>query len=73
MNPWPIIGGIAKSVCTDDEFIRPDQLQIGDVIVLTKPLGTQVAVNAHQWNSLDNHRWKQIQDIITAEEGLLKK
>ena len=21
----------------------------GDVIVLTKPLGTQIAVNAHQW------------------------
>ena len=21
----------------------------GDVLVLTKPLGTQIAVNAHQW------------------------
>ncbi len=21
----------------------------GDVIVLTKPIGTQIAVNAHQW------------------------
>jgi len=22
---------------------------VGDVIVLTKPIGTQIAVNAHQW------------------------
>lgn len=31
---------------------RPDSAVPGDVLVLTKPLGTQVAVNAHQW--LDN-------------------
>ena len=29
--------------------VRPDQAVEGDVLVLTKPLGTQVAVNAHQW------------------------
>lgn len=29
--------------------IRPDSAVPGDVLVLTKPLGTQVAVNAHQW------------------------
>lgn len=28
---------------------RPYQAVEGDVLVLTKPLGTQVAVNAHQW------------------------
>ena len=28
---------------------RPDQAQDGDVLVLTKPLGTQIAVNAFQW------------------------
>lgn len=31
---------------------RPDSAVPGDVLVLTKPLGTQVAVSAHQW--LDN-------------------
>ena len=30
----------------------PDSAVPGDVLVLTKPLGTQVAVTAHQW--LDN-------------------
>jgi len=30
-------------------MIRPIHAQIGDVLVLTKPLGTQLAVNGHQW------------------------
>uniref|UniRef100_A0A7S4IDY6 Selenide, water dikinase n=1 Tax=Vannella robusta TaxID=1487602 RepID=A0A7S4IDY6_9EUKA len=68
MNPWPIIGGVATSVCTEEEFIRPELLEVGDVIVLTKPLGTQVAVNAHQWLALDNQYWKQIKDITTPED-----
>jgi len=68
LNPWPIIGGTAMSVCNDSEFIRPDKLVAGDVIVLTKPLGTQIAVNAHQWCALDNQFWKQINDIVTVEE-----
>jgi len=28
---------------------RPDNAVPGDVLVLTKPLGTQVAVAVHQW------------------------
>jgi hypothetical protein len=36
----------------------PDSAVVGDVLVLTKPLGTQVAVNAHQW--LDQpERWNR--------------
>lgn len=49
MNPWPIIGGVAMSVRTNAEFIRPVNAQVGNVLVLTKPLGTQVAVNAYEW------------------------
>ena len=30
-------------------FCRPDNAVPGDVLVLTKPLGTQVAVAVHQW------------------------
>ena len=30
-------------------FVRPENAVVGDVLVLTKPLGTQIAVNAHQW------------------------
>jgi selenide,water dikinase len=67
LNPWIIIGGVATSVCTSQEFISPDNACVSDVLVLTKPLGTQVAVNAHQW--LDNsERWNKIKLIVTEED-----
>ncbi|KAK8772279.1 hypothetical protein V5799_024478, partial [Amblyomma americanum] len=34
----------------------PDNAQHGDVLVLTKPLGTQVAVNVHQWREKPERR-----------------
>lgn len=40
MNPWPIIGGVANVVCEENEYIKVNQGQPGDVLVLTKPLGT---------------------------------
>lgn len=49
VNPWLTIGGVATSICENEEFIMPDGAEVGDVLVLTKPLGTQIAVNAHQW------------------------
>lgn len=49
-NPWPIIGGVASVVCRESDFIRPIHARPGDVLVLTKPLGTQLAVNAAEWH-----------------------
>lgn len=67
INPWLIIGGVATSICTSQEFISPDNAMVSDVLVLTKPLGTQVAVNAHQW--LDNpERWNKIKLVVTEDE-----
>eukprot|EP00478_Filoreta_tenera_P002541 GABV01002638.1.p1 GENE.GABV01002638.1~~GABV01002638.1.p1 ORF type:complete len:130 (+),score=22.74 GABV01002638.1:151-540(+) len=51
LNPWPIIGGVAQSTCKAPDFIEPNQSKPGDVLVLTKPLGTQVAVNYRQWQT----------------------
>lgn len=48
LNPWPIIGGVANVMCHKDEFIKPNSAKAGDVLVLTKPLGTQPAVNLRQ-------------------------
>lgn len=63
LNPWIIIGGVATSVCKTGEFIDPSNAVVSDVLVLTKPLGTQVAVNAHQW--LENpDRWNKIKVIF---------
>nr|XP_046189451.1 selenide, water dikinase 3-like [Oncorhynchus gorbuscha] len=55
------------TVCQPNEFIMPDSAVPGDVLVLTKPLGTQVAVNAHQW--LDQpERWNKIKLVVSKEE-----
>lgn len=48
MNPWPMIGGVANVMCHSSEFIKPNCGQVGDVLLLTKPLGTQPAVNMRQ-------------------------
>ncbi len=76
LNPWPIIGGVATSVVTKDGFISSDGAQPGDVLVLTKPLGTQVAVNVHEWkrrsnNNVDNKFWNRIveQNVISIEQA----
>eukprot|EP00168_Porphyra_purpurea_P008566 TRINITY_DN20895_c0_g1_i1.p1 TRINITY_DN20895_c0_g1~~TRINITY_DN20895_c0_g1_i1.p1 ORF type:complete len:206 (-),score=37.31 TRINITY_DN20895_c0_g1_i1:87-614(-) len=68
MNPWPIIGGAATAVCSADEFIQPDYLAPGDVMVLTKALGTQPAVNAHQWHAQQSRWWEQAKDVLSPEE-----
>ena len=67
VNPWLIIGGVATSVCTQSEIIIPENAIVGDVLVLTKPLGTQVAVNAHQW--IENpDRWNRIKSVISEDD-----
>jgi selenide,water dikinase len=40
MNPWPIIGGVANVVCDESEYVKVNQGEVGDVLILTKPLGT---------------------------------
>lgn len=71
LNPWPIIGGMATSSCKDTEFIRPVHAKAGDVIVLTKALGTQIAVNVHQWiEQKDEKTLKQIENVITIPQGI---
>uniref|UniRef100_A0A2K6US35 selenide, water dikinase n=1 Tax=Saimiri boliviensis boliviensis TaxID=39432 RepID=A0A2K6US35_SAIBB len=45
LNPWVLIGGGATAKCQPNEFIMPDSAVAGVVLVLTNPLGTQVAVN----------------------------
>lgn len=65
-NPWPIIGGVASSTVTEGELVRPDGAVAGDVLVLTKPLGTQVAVNLWQWRGRDKYaeRWARLKGVV---------
>jgi selenide,water dikinase len=67
VNPWLTIGGVATTVCQPNEFIMPDNAVVGDVLVMTKPLGTQVAVNAYQW--LDQaDKWNRIKLVVSEDD-----
>lgn len=48
-NPWCLFGGITTVVCYPYEIVQPTDASIGDVIVLTKPLGTTVALIVSEW------------------------
>jgi len=65
-NPWPIIGGVAQSICSREEILMPTGAQAGDVLVLTKPLGTQLAVNAKQW-MWDAEKFAKYSPAFTSE------
>lgn len=70
-NPWPIIGGVASSVVREEDLLRPHGAAVGDILVLTKPIGTQVAANLWQWrgavtpNGVRN--WPKVENFITLE------
>ena len=71
LNPWPVIGGVATSICSEGEYVRSDGAKAGDVVVLTKPLGTQVAVNVHEWRRGDTPRWTELtkRKILSSMEA----
>jgi len=62
VNPWPIIGGVATSVSKRSEFVMPVDAKIGQKIVLTKPLGTQIAVNLHQWMDQGHKFYQELEN-----------
>ncbi|XP_011805357.1 PREDICTED: selenide, water dikinase 1-like isoform X2 [Colobus angolensis palliatus] len=66
LKPWIVLGGVATIVCQPSEFIMPDNAVPGDVLVLTKPLGTQVAVAVHQWLDIPE-KWSKIKLVFTQE------
>ena len=70
LNPCPIIGGVAMSVVGEEELIRPCGASPGDVIVLTKPIGTQVAVNLYEWCYSKRHIFEKLSTRIEEEKVL---
>jgi len=68
-NPWVLLGGCATSVLPKESFIMPTGAQDGDVLILTKPLGTQVAVNLHQWADIEKNRLEN----LSIKEDQIKK
>lgn len=69
-NPWCLIGGTATAVCSSHELVPPDGATVGDVIVLTKPLGTMVAVTVAHWMELPERRSRLL--LTITEEDVAK-
>ena len=68
-NPWVLLGGCATSVLPRDKFVMPSAAVPGDVLICTKPLGTQVAVNLNQWMDLgDEGRMKDLKFLKHYDE-----
>ncbi len=68
MNPWPMIGGTAISVSKKSEVIYPNNAKEGDLLILTKPLGTQVVVNLAQWLIESDPKWTKASEYISEEK-----
>ncbi|RUP47302.1 Selenide, water dikinase [Jimgerdemannia flammicorona] len=68
-NPWLIVGGVATSVVKESELIMPINAVSGDVLILTKPLGTQVAVNANLYLLPHNkEKWERIKHVVNEDQ-----
>jgi selenide,water dikinase len=48
INPWPFIGGCAVGLAHPDKIVYNRGAKVGDVLLLTKPLGTQPAMAAYR-------------------------
>ncbi|XP_036138694.1 inactive selenide, water dikinase-like protein [Monomorium pharaonis] len=67
-NPWCLFGGTATVLCHPYEIVQPVDATIGDVIVLTKPLGTAVALTASEWMRQPEKRCKLM--LTISEESV---
>ncbi len=44
LNPWPLIGGAVSGVGKKEDILTKSCAKEGDILILTKPLGTQTAM-----------------------------
>ncbi|KHN73476.1 putative selenide, water dikinase [Toxocara canis] len=58
--PWLLLGGVASSVCSAEEMAVVDGAKPGDVLVLTKPIGGQLAVNSYEWMKKETGRVEEL-------------
>ncbi|KAJ6644407.1 Inactive selenide, water dikinase-like protein [Pseudolycoriella hygida] len=70
INPWCLIGGVATSICRSEEIVMPISAQSGDVLILTKPLGTQLATNAYIWMKEASSQWTKLNNALVTSEQI---
>lgn len=49
-------------------FNRPSNATPNDVLILTKPLGTQLATNSYIWMIENTDNWNKIKDVINKND-----
>mmetsp|Transcript_12945 Transcript_12945/g.34872 ORF Transcript_12945/g.34872 Transcript_12945/m.34872 type:complete len:355 (+) Transcript_12945:444-1508(+) len=65
LNPWPIIGGTVSALVPAATRFLPNRAAPGHRILLTKPLGTQLLINAH--DCLQAH-YAALRDSVASVE-----
>lgn len=68
LNPSCFISGQVSSIVNGGDWIQSDQAVNGDVLVLTKPLGTNVACTSHVWMEQNQEKWNRIKLIVSEED-----
>mgnify|MGYP000008000310 CR=1 FL=1 len=68
INPWPIIGGVGMSVVSESELIRSNSGAPGDKLILTKPIGTQIAANLYEWFYHKPEKYQALKTKPSEEE-----
>lgn len=60
-------------MCMTSDYIEPVNGQIDDILVFTKPLGTQIAVNLHEWKVCNDRKYSLLKskNIITDKAETL--
>lgn len=62
INEYPMIGGAAIGITRELEPYVPKHAKPGDVLVLTKPLGSQILVNVNQYYMNRDAKWKTLSE-----------
>lgn len=71
MNEFPMIGGAAIGLVRGENPYIPRNAKAGDILVLTKPLGSQILVNVNQYWKNNDAKWKtlsQEKKLITEDQ-----
>mmetsp|Transcript_41837 Transcript_41837/g.89808 ORF Transcript_41837/g.89808 Transcript_41837/m.89808 type:complete len:328 (-) Transcript_41837:54-1037(-) len=66
LNPWPILGGAVIATLPRSSMVASTAVVPDDILVLTKPLGTQVAGNLQVWMMYEE-KWARASSIIDED------
>ncbi len=73
-NPWPLSGGEVTAIAHPNQIVYQRGAEVGDVLVLTKPLGTQPAMAVYR-TMKDPETCEIVLSVLSRKEAeeLVKK